>query len=251
MQGSVAIVTGAARGIGFAIARRLGQAGHRIVGIDVLEDVLAASMKALNAEGIDARGLSVDLSDAVSIQSVKTRLGDDLGRVAVLVNNAGISPKKDGRKVTIEDISLAQWELTMRINLTAPSLLAQMVIPAMRANHWGRIVNISSRAARMPSGVAGVDYIVSKTGLIGVTKAIAQDYATDGITANAVAPGTVEGPMQQANDPATRAAANAKIPMGRLSSPEEVADAVAFLASEKASYITGVTLDVNGGVVMM
>jgi 3-oxoacyl-[acyl-carrier protein] reductase len=166
------------------------------------------------------------------------------------VNNAGISPKQNGKKVPLELIPLAQWDLTLNINLRAPLLLSQLVLPGMRERGFGRIVNVSSRAARAPSGIAGADYVASKSGLVGLTKAIAQDFAAFGITANSVAPGSVDGPMQLQNDAATRAAALAKIPIGRLSSPDEIADAIAFLASREAGYITGVTLDINGGVVM-
>jgi 3-oxoacyl-[acyl-carrier protein] reductase len=250
MNKTVALVTGAARGIGFATARRLAVAGHRVVAIDVLDDVLQAAVAELRQAGHDAVGLTVDLADPAAIAGVPARLGDDFGRIAVLVNNAGISPKQDGKKVPLELIPLAQWDLTLNINLRAPLLLSQLVLPGMRERGFGRIVNVSSRAARAPSGIAGADYVASKSGLVGLTKAIAQDFAAFGITANSVAPGSVDGPMQLQNDAATRAAALAKIPVGRLSSPDEIADAIAFLASPEAGYITGVTLDINGGVVM-
>ncbi|WP_421995099.1 SDR family oxidoreductase [Roseococcus sp.] len=246
-----AIVTGAARGMGLAIARRLGQGGHHVVLIDVLADEVAAAAEALRSEGIDATGLPLDLGDEAQRAALPQRLGARFESVAVLVNNAAISPKRDGRRIPAGEIPLDEWERVVQINLTAPFRLIQLCLPPMRARRWGRIVNIASRAGRSPGGVAGAHYVTTKTGILGMTRAFGKEIASDGVTVNAIAPGRIETPMSAGSPPEVLAGVLKTIPVGRFGTPEEVAALTSFLAGDEAGFITGATFDINGGVLMI
>lgn len=250
-QEHLAIVTGAAGGIGYAIAQALGRMGYEVALLDRQQELLESAVQTLRDEGLQARGLLVDLADEADVASVPSRLGDAFGRVAVLVNNAGISPKHAGRKLSTPDIPLAEWELVFRINITAPFRLCQMVLPVMEARGWGRILNISSKGARTPGGVAGIHYVTTKSGMLGFTRSLAKDYARSGITANALTPGRIESPMTSGSAPEVQARMLASIPVGRIGLPSEVGALAAFLASEESGYITGATIDINGGAVMV
>lgn len=246
-----AIVTGAARGMGLAIARRLGQGGHHVVLIDVLAAEVEAAVESLRAEGISAMAIPLDLGDEAQRTSLPGRLGALFDSVGVLVNNAAISPKREGRRIPAGDIPLAEWERVVQINLTAPFRLIQLCLPAMRAQRWGRIVNIASRAGRSPGGVAGAHYVTTKTGILGMTRAFGKEIAGDGITVNAIAPGRIETPMSAGSPPEVLAGVLSTIPVGRFGTPEEVAALTAFLAGDEAGFITGATFDINGGVLMI
>lgn len=244
-----ALVTGAARGLGLAIARRLGQRGHPVVLAD-LDDEVHASAQALAAEGIDAQALRLDVADAAAVRALPEQLaaiGPHWGRLAILVNNAGISPKTDGRKRLVSEMPLDEWQRVLAVNLTGAFLVTQACLPALCARGWGRVVMVTSQAARTRTPVPGAHYAASKSGLTGLARVLAGEVAVHGVTVNCVAPGRIASAMTQAVDPATNAALAAQIPVGRLGLPEEVAAAVAFLASDGASYLTGATLDVNGG----
>jgi len=246
-----AIVTGAARGMGLAIARRLGRNGHDVVMIDILGAELEAAAGELRAEGLNVTPLIIDLADDAQIASIPARLGARFNSTAVLVNNAAISPKHGGRRIPAADIPLTEWESVLKVNLTAPFRLIQLCIPPMRARHWGRIINISSRAGRSPAGVAGAHYVTTKSGLLGLTRAFGKEIAADGITINAVAPGRIETPMTRGSAPEVVAGIVGSIPVGRFGTSEEVAALVAFLAGDESGFITGATFDVNGGVLMI
>lgn len=237
--------------MGFAIARRLGRNGYAVVMIDILGAELEAGARELQAEGIAATPLQIDLGDAEQIASIPGRIGTQFDSVAVLVNNAAISPKHAGRRIPAAEIPLAEWESVVRVNLTAPFRLIQLCIPPMRARHWGRIINISSRAGRSPAGVAGAHYVTTKTGLLGLTRAFGKEIASDGITINALAPGRIETPMTRGSAPEVIAGMVSSIPVGRFGTPEEIAALVAFLAGDESGFITGATFDVNGGVLMI
>lgn len=246
-----AIVTGAARGMGLAIARRLAQQGHHVALVDVLADEVEASAEALRGEGLKASGFVVDLANEEDLCALPQRLGSLFETVSVLVNNAAISPKRDGRRVPAAEIELAQWEAVLRVNLTAPFRLIQLCLPPMRARRWGRVVNIASRAGRSPGGVAAADYVTTKSGLLGLTRAFAKEIAGDGVTVNAIAPGRIETPMTRGSTPEVLAGVLSTIPVGRFGQPEEIAALVAFLAGGESGFITGATFDVNGGVLMI
>jgi 3-oxoacyl-[acyl-carrier protein] reductase len=246
-----AIVTGAARGMGQAIGRRLARAGHHVVLLDVLAEEVEQAAADMRAEGLSAVGLALDLADEAAIAALPGRLGADFDRVGILVNNAAISPKRNGRRVPAAEIALDEWESVLRINLTAPFRMIQICLPPMRAGRWGRIVNVASRAGRSPGGVAGAHYVTTKTGLLGLTRAFGKEVAGDGVTVNAIAPGRIETPMTQGSPPEVLKGVLATIPVGRFGTTEEIAALAAFLAGEEAGFITGATIDINGGVLMI
>jgi 3-oxoacyl-[acyl-carrier protein] reductase len=245
----VALVTGAARGLGAAIARRLAAAGHPVVLADVLDGV-EATAAAIVAEGHQARAIRLDVADEAAIAALPEVLGDWWQKLGVLVNNAGISPKVDGRKKLVEDIPLAEWNRVMAVNLTAPFLLSRAAIPVLKARRWGRIVMMTSQAAHVPSTITGSYYGASKAGLMGFARNLASELGAFGITVNSVAPGRIMSDMVAGAAPGMNDAFLARIPLGRLGEPEEVAETVHFLASDAAAYLTGTTIDVGGGSYM-
>lgn len=247
----IAVVTGAAGGIGFASAQQLGEAGFEVLLVDVQRQALEDAVQALNAQGLMARGMVTDLADDTEIAGIGQRFGANLADVAVLVNNAAISPKQNGRKLDTRDIPLDEWEAVLKVNLTAPFRLSQIFLRPMVARGWGRIINLSSKGGRTPGGVAGAHYVTTKTGILGLTRSLAKDFAGHGITVNAIAPGRIETPMTQQSSDAIRAGMIQTIPVGRLGQPAEVGALVRFLASDQAGFITGATLDINGGAVMV
>lgn len=247
----VAVVTGAARGIGLAISSHLARAGYRVLLADVLEDDLAKAARELELAGLDAGTVAIDVTDDAAVSALPERIGADYDRVSVLVNNAAISPKHQGRRLSACEIPLAEWEQVLRVNLTGAFRMMQVFSVPMRRRGWGRIVNISSRAGRSPGGVAGAHYVTSKAGVLGMTRAFAAELAPFGITVNAIAPGRIRTPMTDGSDPEVIARARAAIPVGRMGEPDEVGALVAYLASPAAGFMTGATLDINGGVLMI
>ncbi len=240
----IALVTGAASGIGLAIATRFVNAGMRVLLVDRSDSVVEVAQR-LGAEC--ALGWVADLGVTDDVLGTVDKVEKAFGRCDVLVNNAGVHPKVNGRIVSLEDTTLEAWETVFRINLTAPFLLCQRLLPGMRDRRWGRVVNISSRTARTYSDRAGTHYTASKAGLIGLTRKIAGDYASFGITANCVAPGQIETPLARTSTAEVLAKAAASTPAGRLGTADEVASAVVYLASDDAAFITGTVMDVNGG----
>lgn len=225
----IALVTGAAQGIGAAIAERLARDGMQVVLADVLDRVEDT------AAGLAAEGLAC------------TAVRVDLGRIDVVVNNAGISPKHDGKRAPIDETSLEEWQAVIDINLTACFLIVKAALPSMKANRWGRIVNMASQAGRTRSQVAGSHYSASKAGLIGFTRTLAGEVGPFGITANCIAPGRIDTPMASEAGSEVNARYVGTIPVGRIGTPDDIGAAVAYLASEEAGFVTGVCLDVNGG----
>ena len=247
----VALVTGAARGIGFEIAKRLVAGGALVYLVDILVEVNDAAAK-LRSDGGAAEAVVADVGKEDMINAFAAEIIGRHGAVDILVNNAGISPKKaDGQKALTEFVSLAEWDLVMRINLGSAFMLCKAVIPAMRARKWGRIINMSSRGGRAPSPITGTAYSASKAGLIGFSRTLALEVAADGITVNCIAPGRIETPMAAVAGAAFNQGLIAGIPVGRLGVPADIAAAAVFLASEETSFITGHTIDVNGGVSML
>ncbi|CAB3704902.1 3-oxoacyl-ACP reductase [Achromobacter pestifer] len=243
----VALVTGAGRGIGLEVARLLLAKGYRVL--------------AVSREGVDAQRLGgpnpalrterADVTDHAAMQSLVNSVREQWAPVSVLMNNAGISPKQaDGNSAGILDITPEEWASVLEVNLTSILRLCQMVLPGMRDQGWGRIVNVSSLAGRAKSLVAGGSYMASKAGVLGLTRAIAAEMGPHGITANAITPGRILTDMAQQAAPSVNESYAAQIPARRLGTPEEVAEAMVFLAAEEAGFINGAILDINGGFYM-
>ncbi|PWC28750.1 SDR family NAD(P)-dependent oxidoreductase [Teichococcus aestuarii] len=245
----VALVTGAARGLGAAIARALAAAGHPVILADVLEGVEALAAE-LNAAGHRARALPLDVADEAAIAALPQALGAWWEALGVLVNNAGISPKVDGRKRLVEEIPTEEWRRVMDVNLTGPFLLSRAAIPVLKRRRWGRIVMMTSQAAHVPSSITGAYYGASKAGLMGFARNLAAELGPFGITVNSVAPGRIATDMVAGAAPGMNEAFIARIPLARLGEPAEVGAVVRFLASDDAGYLTGTTIDVGGGSYM-
>lgn len=245
----VALVTGAARGLGLAIATRLARDGHPVVLSDLADDVEAAAAR-LQADGHAARALRLDVADEAAVSALPQRLaalGPAWAQPAILVNNAGISPKTDGRKRDVAEMPTAEWQRVLAVNLTGAFLVTRACLPALRQRGWGRVVMITSQAARTRTPLPGAHYAASKAGLTGLARVLAGEVARQGITVNCVAPGRVRSAMTEAVDARVNAALAEHIPLGRFGEPQDVAGAVAYLVSDDAAYLTGTTIDVNGG----
>ena len=244
LRGQVAFVTGASRGIGYATAELLLEAGARVALVARGAEGLAAAAAALGARyGPDQLITSLaDVADAAQVQAAIGQTVERWGRLDILVNNAGLI-----HFGPIETIAPASWAAVIGANLTGAYLCAYLAAPIMRGQGYGRIINIASVSAQTGGVSAGVDYAASKGGLLAFTKTLARDLAASGVTVNAIAPGQIDADPNLLSAEA-RQRVTAMIPLGRLGTPREIAYAVLFLASPMAAYITGATLDVNGGI---
>jgi 3-oxoacyl-[acyl-carrier protein] reductase len=244
MQGRIALVTGASQGIGRACALELAKAGATVALCARNQAKLDEVVAEIEAAGGKAAAFALDVANEESIKAGAKAVLERFGKVEILVNNAGIT--RDGLMMRMKR---ADWDDVIGTNLTGAFLLTQALISAMMKNRWGRIVNISSVVGR--AGQAGqVNYAASKAGLLGMTRSMAREFASRGITVNAVAPGYIETPMTAVLNEQQRTAMMATIPLGRPGTDLDIAQSVAFLASEAAGYITGHVLDVNGGMFM-
>jgi 3-oxoacyl-[acyl-carrier protein] reductase len=244
MSNRVAFITGGSRGIGRAIALTLSRSGFDIVvaspELEKNEEV-AAEIRAGNGE---AMTVDLNVTSPESVKEAFAKVIKDKTRVDVLVNNAGIA--RDGLAVRMKQ---ADWDLVLRLNLDGAFLCIQQALPGMMKNRWGRIVNMASVVGQ--AGSAGqANYAASKAGLIGLTKALAQEMASRGITVNAIAPGYVDTDMTNVLPEDVKKKILASVPIGRMGKPEDIANAVKFLVGDDASYITGQVLAVNGGMYM-
>jgi 3-oxoacyl-[acyl-carrier protein] reductase len=238
----VALVTGGAQGIGRAIAFALAGAGLDVAVVDLNPDGVAAAVAELKQTGRRAFGYTGDVSSLPFALEAVAKTVAEAGALHVLVNNAGIT--RDGLLMRMKP---EDWELVLRVNLTGAFNFCKAAVPVLVKQRWGRIVSISSVVGAM--GNAGqVNYAASKAGLLGLTKSLAREVASRGITVNAVAPGFIDTAMTQALPEKAREALLAQIPAGRLGQAADVADAVRYLASEGAGYVTGQVLHVNGGM---
>ncbi|WP_342641757.1 SDR family NAD(P)-dependent oxidoreductase [Rhodoligotrophos ferricapiens] len=245
-QGRVALVTGAARGIGLSIAERLAKEGACTVLVDVIAE-LDQAVSRLRSAGLNVHAARTDISREDEVKALVADVVARHGSLDILVNNAGISPKHDGRKALVEDTALDEWQAVLAVNLTGPFLLCRHAVPLMRKRGWGRIINMSSQAGRTRSQIAGSHYAASKAGLIGFSRTLAAEVGPAGITVNCIAPGRIETPMAAMAGADVNRAYVTQIPVARIGTPDDIAAAVAFLASDEAGFITGATIDVNGG----
>ena len=238
----VAIVTGGARGIGYATAVSL--AAHGVVPViaDINIETAEKSADWFRQSGSDAFALKVDLGNTDEITGMIDAVVARYGRLDILVNNAGILTNTQYDSVTGQE-----WDRMMNINLKGVFFASREAIRPMKAQGWGRIISISSMAGRSGGISAGSAYVAAKAAIIGITRHLAKKVAADGITVNAVAPGTIESDMLKDFTQADLEAIYKTIPMGRLGKPEEIAETIAFLASDAAAFMTGAILDVNGG----
>lgn len=243
----VAVVTGGASGVGRAVCEHLAAQGHRVAVLDRDADAAADTAAALRADGATACSVAVDVSDPDAVTDAFATVRRDLGPVQILVTSAAVSGF-----TPFEALSLDDWQRTLAVNLTGTFLCAQAAIGDMTAASWGRIVTVSSAAGQSGSA-RQADYSASKGGIIALTKALALEYASRGITANTVPPFTVDTPMLRAAQEARQLPGadvlTRVIPAGRLGTPDEIAAVCAFLCSDAAGYLTGQVIGVNGGAV--
>ena len=240
LQGKVALVTGAAGGIGAATARRFGREGALVVVNDAKPDGLEAVASDVRAAGSQALAVAGDVTKKADCELMVGAAVREFGRLDILINNAGINRDAMAAKMTEE-----QWDAVLAVNLTGTFLCAQAALPGMRERGWGRVVNTSSLGALGNIGQA--NYAASKAGVIGLTKTLALEYAKYGVTVNAVAPGPVMTAMLAGVPDAIKEKIIAMVPVGRIASPDEIASVHVFLASDEAAFITGQVIFADGG----
>jgi 2-hydroxycyclohexanecarboxyl-CoA dehydrogenase len=241
----VAVVTGAASGIGLAVGQRLATIGHRVALMDLDGDTVASAADDLRRDGSEAFAVTVDVTDRAAVDDAMAKVRGEFGPIEIIVTSAGFDEFE-----SFTDITTEAWERMLAVNLTGTFHCLQSAIPDMLTAQWGRIVTISSSSAQ--SGAARMaHYVASKGGVIGLTKALAIEYAPNGITVNTIPPGFIDTPMARRAEargelPSIDAVA-ARTPVRRAGTPEDIAAACAFLCSEEAGYVTGQLIGVNGG----
>ena len=242
LKDKVALVTGASQGIGWDIAQALVVAGAKVAVAARTEEKLALLVGEIETAGGEAIAVKMDVADVEQVKAGFKQVIDKFGRLDILVNNAAIT--RDGLAVRMK---ADDWDAVIRTNLTGAHLCIQQALGTMMRARAGRIINVSSVVAQM--GNAGqANYVAAKAGLIGLTKAIAMEIASRNITVNAVAPGFIQTPMTDVLSDKVKEELKARIPLGRLGVPRDIAASIVFLASDEAAYITGHVLDVNGGM---
>ncbi len=245
LNDQVAVVSGAARGVGLACARRIADLGAHVVLTDVDATTGTEAAQALCADGLRASFAPLDVSDVAAIRACVSDVAANFGRIDVLVNNAGICLLAD-----IEDVTEQHWDRTFRVNLKGTFFLSQAIVPHMKSQRRGRIINVASVAARSGGTLPLAPYAASKAGIVSLTKTFASRLAPYGVNVNAVAPGPVDTDLTRSWTDEQRERARSVIPWGRFATADEVAAVVAFLAGPGAAYMTGTTVDINGGLRM-
>lgn len=243
VAGKIALVTGAARGIGRGIAEKLGGEGADLAIVDLSRDVLADTAAILTAAGRRVLPLGADVGDRQQADGVVTAAIAEFGRLDILVNCAGIN-----RDAILHRMTDEQWDAVIRVDLSAVFYLTRAAAVHMRQRGAGRIINISS--ASWQGNVGQANYSAAKAGVIGLTKTAARELAPKGVTANAICPGFIETEMTRAMPPDAWERIAGRIPMGRVGTPADVGNVVAFLASDEAAYVTGEVINVGGGLVL-
>jgi 3-oxoacyl-[acyl-carrier protein] reductase len=244
ISGQLALVTGASRGIGRAILFSLAEAGARVVGTATTAEGAAGITAALAAAGLQGRGLVLDVASAESVEAAVADIEANEGAVGILVNNAGIT-----RDQLLLRMKPAEWDAVVSTNLSSVFRLSKAVLRGMMKARTGRIISIAS-VVGLTGNPGQANYAAAKAGIIGFTKSLAREIASRNITCNVVAPGFIETDMTRALPEAQRAALLQQIPLGRLGATDDIANAVLYLASPAAAYVTGETLSVNGGMYM-
>lgn len=242
MNNSLALVTGASRGIGAAIALELGRAGMTVIGTATSTNGAEKISAILAEQGYAGRGLVLNVAELASIEQTLAKIQTDFGAPVILVNNAAVT--QDNLLLRMKE---SEWDTVINTNLTSVYRLSKACLKGMLKANWGRIINISSVVGSM-GNPGQTNYSAAKAGLIGFTKSLAQEIASRDITVNAIAPGFIDTQMTQALSEAQRQVMLDRIPAKRLGQPKDIAAAVAFLVSNAASYITGQVLHVNGGM---
>jgi len=246
-EGKVAIVTGAGQGMGRAVAERLAAAGAIVSVNDVDPDSADRTVSVLQKGGAEAIAVPGSVTSTQQVSDMLELTLSRFGRVHILINNAGVL-----RPTKVIDIEEDEWDFVVDVNLKGTYLCSRAVLPTMREIGWGRIVNFSSTAGKNVSTVGGAHYTAAKAGILGFTRHLAKEEASYGVTVNSVCPGLIDTEMVRTtiDDSKTKAYADS-FPINRLGQPSEVAELVAFLASDRAAYITGASLDINGGDLMI
>jgi len=244
----VVIVTGASRGMGCACALSFSEDGAAVAFIDIKKDETEKTVARLREKGKKAMALECDVSKSAEVQHTVNTVIEKFGTVDILVNNAGVL-----RTTTpIEDIEEQEWDLIMNVNLKGVFLFSKAVLPVMRKKKYGKIINMASSAGRSTSELGGAHYTASKAGVLGFSRHMAREYGPHGININSICPGLVETPMIREEASQERLDHWIKqIPLGRFADTSEAADLVLFLASDQSKYITGATIDFNGGSLLI
>jgi NAD(P)-dependent dehydrogenase (short-subunit alcohol dehydrogenase family) len=248
----IAAITGGAQGLGRAIAERLGRSGISVVLGDLDLGLAKKTAEEMKAAGIEAAALPLDVVDEKSVAAFYRAIDERFQRLDILVNNAGVLGLDQGKRPLVENMSLELWRHTIDVNLTGVFLASRGAIPLMKRGKWGRIVSLSSRAGRMKTGLGNSNYGASKAGVIGFSRVMAGELGRDGITVNCVAPSRIPTAMTLAS-PTSKEAFDrniAETAVGRLATPQDVANTVNFLCSDEAEFLTGVVVDVTGGSYM-
>jgi len=244
LENKITLITGASRGIGQAIAIKLGQSGAVVIGTATTENGVSAINQYLEKSGIKGMGIALNVNDAEQINHALQTIREKFGEVEILVNNAGIT--RDNLLVRMKD---EEWDDILETDLKSVFRLSRAVLRAMMKARYGRIINISSVVGAM-GNLGQANYAAAKAGMFGFSKSLAREVGSRNITVNCVAPGFIDTDMTRALADEFQQSLIQHVPLGRLGRPEEVASAVAFLASSAAGYITGTTLHVNGGMYM-
>jgi len=251
LEGKVALVTGSGRGLGEGIALAMAREGMTLIINDVIEENANAVANRVKDMGQNAIVCTADISNSESVRMIVRKGMERFGRIDVLVNNAGISPKKAGGKIPFYEIDDDQWNWVLAVNLRGAFYCIREVSKEMIKVRSGNIINITSISAKTgDSGPVGAHYSASKAGLMNLTKSTARELAPFNVRVNAIAPGVIDTPMRKLSSQETNEALLRSIPLGRFASIDEISEAVLFLASSLSSYITGCTLDINGGWLM-
>ena len=247
LKGKVAIITGAGQGMGESVAKLFSKEGAKVVVNDINENKAKMVAEEIRSEGEEALAIRADVTNRREVSRLVEKTVEEFGTVHILINNAGIL-----RSSKIEAISEEEWDLVLNINLKGTFLCSKAVLPIMKKNRYGRIVNFSSSAGRSVSTLGGIHYTAAKAGILGLTRQMAKEVAAFNINVNSVCPGLIDTEMVRDNCPPERLRHyEESFPIPRLGRPEEVARLVLFLVSDSSSYITGASLDINGGDLML